>query len=198
MARPVKCAWCETQEDDREKVVKSEYNNRYFHIDMCYNKHVAEVEFKKKERVSREKLIETIVEIHGLDSHQMIPTSFYPFIEEVRNDSQLFGKLKRNYKNGIKYEALDYTYKFCKEKIEWAKGNKEFKNALSELKYGLAIVKNNVADAQKHYTDQKRREKMREENLSETKEIVNYHSDTQENVSVKKKKRDNLDISHLL
>ena len=153
MARLPTCPICKlpVEKGQGEKV-----SGKTYHKEICLFKYQKEKEFRQSEYLKRDSLVRVIAEVHKMDSYQSIPRSFYPYIEEVRNDSKLFGKLRQNYKNGIPYEALEYTYKYCKDKIEWAINNKQFKNTTAELRYGLAIVKNNIADAKKHHAKTKK------------------------------------------
>ncbi|MFS0855262.1 hypothetical protein AB3M99_02735 [Paenibacillus taichungensis] len=119
-------------------------DKRYYHVEYCHDKYLQDKEFKAKERKELDCLAEAIVKIHKLNSVNTIPNTFYPYIQELRNDSVLFGRVSRRYKEGITYKTIENTYEYCAEKIEWAKGNKEFKNLMSELKYCFAIVRNNI------------------------------------------------------
>lgn len=141
------CQLC--RESDVKNLMIKE-SKGYYHIDKgCHAAYVTEKEFKRVEREKQKKLAEKIAEVYGLDTIQLIPSQLYLRIEDIRNDSTLFGKLGKNYKKGIPYEGIAYTYEYCKEKIRDAKKNPNlnFKNLLSEMIYGLAIVRNNLADA---------------------------------------------------
>ncbi|GAV11439.1 hypothetical protein [Paenibacillus sp. NAIST15-1] len=145
--RQVKCAWCE-RKDSKELMIQ-ESNRKYYHHNECYSAYLSEKNFKQKERIELDHLTDTIVQVHKLKFRGSIPSSFYPYINDLRNDSVLFGKMQKRYKEGISYVLLANTYQFCEEKIAWAKANKQFKNTLSELKYCLAIVKNNIENSLK-------------------------------------------------
>lgn len=142
LARPVKCPIC-TQYGQKEDM-KYEEDKRYYHVEYCHDRYLKDKEFKAKERLEMDQLAATIAKIHKLKAVSTIPNTFYPYIQELRNDSVLFGKISRRYKQGISYLVIENAYKYCSDKIEWAKGNKEFKNLMSELKYCFAIVKNNI------------------------------------------------------
>ncbi|PYY28217.1 hypothetical protein [Paenibacillus illinoisensis] len=119
-------------------------DKRYYHKECCHEKYLKEKAFKANERLEMDSLAATIAKVHKLKTVSTIPNTFYPYIQELRNDSVLFGRVNKRYKQGITYRTIENTYQYCSEKIEWAKGNKEFKNLMSELRYCFAIVKNNI------------------------------------------------------
>jgi hypothetical protein len=175
------CQWCR-EKDDRDIMVKD--TKGYYHTEKgCHRKFLNDKEFKRIEREKQTKLAEKIAEVYGLENIQLIPSQFYPFLEDIRNDSKLFGRLGKAYKNGIPYEGIAYTYDYCKEKIKDARRTKVFKNFLMELRYGLAIVKNNLVDAKDHAILQRRTKdsaaigmKKIEEEMSEVPDEVIYKS----------------------
>jgi hypothetical protein len=140
--RLLKCPIC-GQYGKKENMIHEE-DKRYYHREFCHDKFIRDKAFKKKEKEEMDSLVNTIVRLHKLQSVTTFPRTFYPFIQELRNDSVLFGKIERRYKEGLTYKTIEDTYLYCSEKIGWAKGNKEFKNVMSELKYCFAIVKNNI------------------------------------------------------
>jgi len=148
VARKVKCQWCEIK-DEKEKMVK-EHSKGYIHIE-CLPKYIKDKEMKQKEREKKDKLAAKIAEVYELESIQLIPHQIWPYIEDIRNDSNLFGKLGKNYKAGIPYEGIALTFEYCKEKIREVRRTKEFKNFQMEIRYGLAIIKNNIVDAKNDY-----------------------------------------------
>lgn len=133
------------------------------------------IEHLKKKKKEMDSLINTIVKLHKLNSVATFPRSFYPFIQELRNDSVLFGKIERRYKEGLTYKTIEDTYLYCSEKIEWARGNKEFKNIMSELKYCFAIVKNNIEN---YFRDGKKLSKQKAET-----EMLTNHVESMRNVN---------------
>jgi hypothetical protein len=140
--RLLKCPVCE-QFGHKDKMTK-ETDKKYYHNEYCHDRYLRDKAFKLKEKEELDSLVNTIVKLHKLQSVATFPRTFYPFIQELRNDSVLFGKIERRYKEGLTYKTIEDTYLYCSEKIEWARGNKEFKNIMSELKYCFAIVKNNI------------------------------------------------------
>lgn len=175
LARPVKCPVCE-KSGDREDMTYEEKSKRYYHQQGCIDTFNKDKEFKAKERDELESLMNIIVKVHKLSSRSSIPHSFYPYIQDIRNDSSLFGKIAKRYKEGISYKTLEDTYNFCTDKIEWARGNKEFKNILSEMKYCLAIVKNNIENSIKE----------RRNNAASSSKVQHLHSHIESMQSVNK------------
>jgi hypothetical protein len=189
------CQWCR-EKDDRDIMVKD--TKGYYHVEKCSAAHLADKEFKRTEREKQTKLAEKIAEVYGLENIQLIPSQFYPFLEDLRNDSKLFGRLGKSYKNGIPYEGIAYTYDYCKEKISSARdyiNQKDggFKNFLAELKYGLAIIKNNLADAKEHSIRHYKRKDEQEKSQQQT-ETNDMTVEVESNYKKKKKG----DISNLL
>ncbi|WP_222429898.1 hypothetical protein [Paenibacillus cremeus] len=184
----VKCQWCEAK-DLKEKMTK-EHPKGYIHLE-CLPKYIKDKEFKRIERDKKDKLAEKIAEIYELESIQMIPHQIWPYIEDIRNDSKLFGKLGKSYKNGIPYEGIEYTLEFCKDKIRLARKTVRFKNLQAELKYGLAIVRNNLADAKNHAINEKRRKELAEIQKNKSQEKI------ETKVEFKKKEVNN-DISSFI
>jgi len=152
-----------------------ETDKKYYHNEYCHDRYLRDKAFKQKEREEMDSLINTIVRLHKLQSVATFPRTFYPFIQELRNDSVLFGKIERRYKEGLTYKTIEDTYLYCAEKIEWAKGNKEFKNVMSELKYCFAIVKNNIEN---YFRDGKKISKQKAET-----EILTSHVESMRDVN---------------
>lgn len=139
MARQVKCQQC-GQKGDKEKMIQ-EKSKKYYHAEVCHGKFIKQQEFKTKEREELHNLVELIKDIHD---KEVIPGGFFPYLQGLRNGDVLFGKVKKQYKKGVSFNLIADTYEYCKDKIDWAKKNKRFDDTMQELKYGLAIVKNNI------------------------------------------------------
>lgn len=152
-----------------------EEDKRYYHLEYCHTKWKRDRAFKLKEREEMDSLVSTIVRLHKLQSVATFPRTFYPFIQELRNDSVLFGKIERRYKEGLTYKTIEDTYLYCADKIEWAKGNKEFKNVMSELRYCFAIVKNNIEN---YFRDGKKLSKQKAET-----ELLTSHVESMRDVN---------------
>lgn len=216
-ARQIKCKHCD-QEDKKEnlKIVQIEhhrvkavrdkttgkiihnvgdvyYSNIKLHVD-CEWQYFKDKEDRRIEEEKKDKLSFKIAEVYGLDNIQLIPNQIWPFIQDIRNDSKLFGKLGKNYKKGIPYEGIALTFEYCKEKIKEAHRIKEFKDFQMELRYGLAIVKNNLVDAKNEYEMLHRQQK----SLDIKKSIEFISTETEEESPKYIKNENEDDISDLL
>lgn len=194
--RKVKCQIC-SESDVKLKMIQ-ETNKKYYHALNCHNIYLKDKEYKQKESEAKLRLSKKIAEVYELETYKLIPSSFYPYIEDLRNDSELFGRMGKNYKQGIPYDGIAYAYEYCRTKILDSKARKQgsnddFNNFLAELKYGLAIVKNNLADAKNEFDRKQQSKKVNYENI---KSIADISSSDYHYVSPKRK--DELNISHLL
>lgn len=189
----VKCQICGLKSD--KLLMVQESDKKYYHAENCHSSYVTKKAFKKKEAEAKLQLSLKIAEVYELESYKLIPSSIYAHIEDIRNDSTLFGKLGKNYKAGIPYEGIAYTYEFCKDRIRDSRRRVEFKNFMAELKYGLVIVRNNLVDAKNHAIQQKRNEKLNEIVIVENDD--NYITSVTPVFNTEKKK-DELDISDML
>ncbi len=99
----VKCGFCGVKSE--KPLMLQDINKKYYHILTCYDEFLINKVFKQKEFEEKLKLSHKIAEIYGLESIQLIPHQFYPYVEDMRNDSKLFGRLGKSYKNGIKYSG---------------------------------------------------------------------------------------------
>jgi hypothetical protein len=169
--------------------VKGVHSKGYIHK-KCIPEYEADKEFKRGERLKKDALATTIANIYDFPTIQFIPHQFYPYLEDMRNDSKLFGKLGKSYKNGLPYESISYTYQYCKDRIREANRSKEFKNTLAMLKYGLAIVRNSVYDAKTFYESQKRK--------SESLLVQKEEHEVIEEKELKYIKKNNADMSEFL
>lgn len=187
--KQVTCKWCKEKgsKDEMYELKKS----HYIHFN-CYDAYLEDKEFKAKEAEAQKNLMITIADIYGLDSYTQIPHSFYPYLADIRNGNVLFGKYGKQYKQGASYQWIEYTYDYCREDIkkihEIKKG--DFKNFMAELKYGLAIVRNNLVDAKNKFVA----EKNKKEKAEREKQLI---SDYSEEVTYKKKD-DTVDMSDFL
>lgn len=151
--------------------------NKYYHHN-CYEYYLKEQEFKEQERLKLDELCETIKVIHNIE---IIPKQIFSDIQALRNGDVLYGKVKKQYKNGLKYEAIKITYEYCAEQIRYWKNKKEFKNVQSELRYGLAIVRNSVEDAKRDYRERQK--------SKEGKQEVKNHMSIMRDVNTELKKK---------
>jgi hypothetical protein len=145
----VKCGLCEIKSD--KPLMIQDINKKYYHREYCHDKYLVDKEFRRIEASKKLAMSLVIARVYGLSSYKLIPPAIYPHIEDIRNDSELFGRLGKNYKNGIKYEGIAYTYEFVRDKIQEADRTKVFKNEMDRFKYGLTIVRNNLGNAKSHF-----------------------------------------------
>lgn len=187
MAKEVICVVCK-QKNNKEKMRYIKSIKRYVHHGKCYKKYVEHKRFKEKENQELTDLVETIKEVHGI---KVIPRQFFSYLQDLRNDSVLFGKLKKKYKQGIPYPIIAATYKYCESDIRYWINKKEFDNILNELKYCLAIVKNKIDIVDRKMQKTKERSNV-EKRVKNQKQLQKPDSNN------KSKGVDELDISDLL
>lgn len=196
-----------------EKVVYTEQTpslqigkrTRYFH-DKCLNKYKEEkrneeeqAEFRKKENLLLDKLVEVAGEIHEVpklpDMAYQMPRSWYHVIQDWRNGSQRYThNFKKKYKKGIPYDVLIEAYKLSKDAIRWSKMDKNFKDTQQEVRYGLAIVNSKIPDAMKKLQRDQHMEKVAKIRQEAEAEELNKERET----VYKKQNKASYDISDLL
>ncbi len=187
--RKYKCPVCGIYDHEDSMVVeKIGGQNKRIHKVDCYRKYEREKEFKKKEREELDELVEVIKETHSIG---VIPNQFYSFLQDIRNGNELFGKVgQKKSKGGYTYRAISQTYIECKDTIDWAIKNKDFKNTMGMLKYTKAIILDNVYQVSRQIEIKKDREQQKQEveqSYDYNMEKFNY-----------KEKEDEQDISDLL
>ncbi|MET3209682.1 UNVERIFIED_CONTAM: uncharacterized Zn finger protein (UPF0148 family) [Paenibacillus sp. PvR008] len=196
--RLLKCPVC-GQYGHKADMVR-ETDKRHYHKEYCHERWKRERAFKQSEQEEKDSLTDKIVKIHRLQGRASIPHSFFPFIQDVRNDSVLFGKINKRYKQGVSYKVIEDTYNYCFEKIEWARGNKEFKTIMAELKYCFAIVKSNIENSIRANRQTKRNQVESEalskhvESMSNVRERINQ---IQINKVASKDEPDQIDVTTL-
>lgn len=148
MARKYICRWCrEKDTDDKMTIVKVGKQNYRYHTEKCYEEYLKDKKFKEQESKELDELVETIKKVHDIEK---IPRQFYPYLQDLRNGTELFGRIgQKKSKEGYRYKTIAETYLQCSDKIEWAKLNKNFKDTLSMLKYTYAIIANNIDQVKK-------------------------------------------------
>lgn len=148
MARKYICRWCrEKDTDDKMTIVKVGKQNYRYHTEKCYEEYLKDKKFKEQESKELDELVETIKKVHDIEK---IPRQFYPYLQDLRNGTELFGRIgQKKSKEGYRYKTIAETYLQCSDKIEWAKLNKNFKDTLSMLKYTYAIITNNIDQVKK-------------------------------------------------
>lgn len=187
MAKPrqVKCKWCNElgNKEEMECVEsgKKTIMRKYYHTLNCYSAYVKDKKFKQKEAEELTELSEVIKKVHQID---VIPKSFYPFLQDLRNDSTLFGKMMKKYKEGITYKTITNTYLYCEDSIRWAKANKQFKNIMAELKYCLAIIRNNVENSKKQRAKTEKTRIEREQLIKHTSMMQKVNTKLKEKMNI--------------
>ena len=157
MARNRKCKQCgklimvNEEEYEIEKRGKSSYA---FHLD-CKLQYECEKVEKEIERAELDELVEYIKDVYNVIS---LPSQCFPYINDLRSGSVLFGKIKKKVGQGYTYPTILETYKEATESILWAKENKDFKNFMQEFKYGMAIVRNKIIDVDRRLKEEAKNE----------------------------------------
>lgn len=109
---------------------------KFYHIE-CFDRYEKDKLFKAKEREELDKLVEVIKDIYGA---KIIPSSIYPYLQDLRNGTKFFGKYDYSYKKGYTYDLIAETFEYCSETIEYWNGVKNFNGLTGALRYALAIV----------------------------------------------------------
>jgi transposase len=159
-----------------------------FYHENCYSDYLKDKEFKQKEAEELDILVEKIKEIFGAKA---VPSSIYPYLQDLRNGTKFFGKYDYKYKGGYTYDLITETFDYCSETIEYWVARKNFNGLTSALKYSLAIVCDKLQVVENR---RKQREKQRQ--LID-KHIENVDVEAQEFETSYKKKQSN-DISDFL
>jgi hypothetical protein len=195
--RQYKCKWCGEKDYDNQMVIvqKGKQKIRYHKLN-CYPAYLRDQEFKEKERKEKAELYETIMRIHNIE---IIPPSFFPFIEDIRNGNILFGKIgSKRYKAGYPYHLIKATYERMEEEILKWKQIKGFKRKIDEMKYALAIVKNYLPDVEEQLEIEKQQQKREEKSRQEVIEDFQEREYFEEIQVAKKDEDDEMDISAFL
>ena len=81
---------------------------RRFHKD-CHEQFLIDKKFKEKEKAELDSWIETIKDVHRLKT---VPRQFYPYINDLRNGNELFGKVgEKKSKEGYEFSVIEATYR---------------------------------------------------------------------------------------
>ena len=101
----------------------------------------------------REKCIEKMYDVMGYAKEQKISTFFFKRLAEWRE--------------GYSYSVIDKAMELSANSIEYACRTKSFNNENAKVNYIMAIIQNNLNDAQKLETHlkQKIKQKVKDENL---------------------------------
>ena len=167
--RDVKCVFC-NKYDNRD--IMTNLKKRYIHYE-CLEKHKKDAEFKKREKKELDRLVDYIKEVHHI---KMVPSTFYPFINDLRNGNTRRGKIvgEVKFKKGYEYNVIRYTYRRYKGNVEWAIRNKSFKGTMSMLKYTMAIVVDKINSVNNDYQKSKVAKKREESFIQNDKRVKEY------------------------
>lgn len=175
MARNIrKCRWCKVSSPKEEMVVEyvgKKKTPRYYH-EHCYQEYLKDKEFKERERRELGKLIEVIKQIYGVKT---VPKSVYPYLQDLRNGTQFFGRYGYKYKQGYPYDLIAETFEYCSETIQYWLSVKKFDGFMGAFKYGLAIIADKLPIVEQR---RKQREKERKLIARHIEQIQGYEFET--------------------
>ena len=157
-----------------------EGKRRSYYHHSCWPNEQTRREEAEKERKALKELCEYIMELHGF---RLLPKSFFPFLQDLRNGTVRFqGPVQSKYKQGIPYEVIHEAYRLCQDNIAWAKRNKRFSSDLAEVKYGFAIIQNNINQAYESWQRKQQASQAVSIATPQGKEVT-YKKRTQEDIS---------------
>ncbi|GAA0347985.1 hypothetical protein GCM10008931_44100 [Oceanobacillus oncorhynchi subsp. oncorhynchi] len=193
ISRKYVCQWCREKDiDENMTIVKIGKNNKRYHKGKCYDLYKKYNESKEREKLELDSLVETIKELHNIE---VIPGRFYPFLQDLRNGNEMFGKMgTRKSKAGYPYKIIEKTYLFCQDKINWALQNINA-DTFGMLKYTKAIVESNIYRIAAQEARKQQHEEVAQLNENET---VNMQNHLERKPVQYKKKKSKRDISSLL
>ncbi|PDZ55767.1 hypothetical protein CON15_19700 [Bacillus cereus] len=189
----VGCKICGKQARQADMKVVKKSTNSYYHEGECWDKYLENKAFKEKEKEEMDYLWDVFEKVNGFP----VPSRFVTSLQDLRNGSILYGKVKRRFKQGYSYTLIAETYLECAESIEWAKKTKNFKNTLSECRYGLAIISNNIVNVRDKIARKARQREEIKESVAKMTDSDTTHLTTNVNYNKNKQKK-RVDISDLL
>lgn len=136
-----KCQWCKEYGNIDEMIYILQGKTKKFYHQNCYQEYLKDKEFKAKERQELDELVEVIKKVFGV---KRLPNSVYPYLQDIRNGTQFFGKYNYKYKNGYSYKLIAETFDYCEYVIQDSIRRKGFNDFMTAFKYGLAIVVNKL------------------------------------------------------
>lgn len=193
-SRLLKCQVCKEKSKQDQMEVEEKINSKsgkvtrkYYHKGECWDSFLKDKAFKENEKKEQDYLWEVFEKVYGFP----IPAKLIPYLQDLRNGSILFGKMKKRSKQGYPYSIIAATYLDCEDKIEWANKNKTFVDDMAKCKYGLAIIGNNIAGVKERIEIKAMQEKEIERSAEQEIRSIN----TNLNSVYSKKKR--VDVSDL-
>lgn len=192
MSRKFVCQVCRGKDTD-DKMIKikvGKVNKRYHKLN-CYDEYLADLEFKKQEKVELDELVETIKKVHEIE---IIPNQFFSFLQDLRNGNEMFGRVgQKRSKGGYSYKIISETYKHHTQEINWARNNVDFRgDTFNLLKYTLAIIKKKIAGVSEIVKRKEQQDEIAKE--QELNQSYDFGFDTHNY----KEKKDEQDISDML
>jgi len=135
--REYKCYYCKNKIKTNEELIENKSNDGK---KVLYRIHKTCFEFREKEKLELDSLVETIKKIYNIE---IIPSSFYVRLQDLRNGNDTYNKVKKS-KNGYRYKLIEYTYR--KKYPDIKKTLPNINGSINQLNYGLAIVRNSIND----------------------------------------------------
>lgn len=177
MPRKCKCHFCKNEITVDEAIIYKDIRLKTpkefkFCSNECIEKYKIEMEFKTQEKQDFAELCDYITLIFN---QNYIPNGFFVMLNDLRN-----GTIRKNgivitkNKQGVKWNEILITYKYCEDKIKWSLDNKEFKSDIAKLNYCLAIVKNNIDKAIFNYKKEINNKNMNTKNIIENNTDYEY------------------------
>jgi hypothetical protein len=185
-----KCQWCKEQgllEDMTFEMSNAKKPVKKFYHNDCYDDYLKDKEFKQMEAEELDKLVEKIKEIYGAKA---VPSSIYPYLQDLRNGTKFFGKYDYKYKQGYTYDLITETFDYCSETIEYWNAKKSFNGLTSALKYALAIV----CDKLQVVENRRKRRESQKQLIDKHLENVDVETEQFNSSYKKKKKSEDLDF----
>lgn len=179
--RKYKCYYCKKLIENNNELLEITYgkNNNIRRVHKsCYD-------FLEKEKNELDSLIEYIKKIYNIE---IIPSSFYIRLQDIRNGNDTYNKVKKS-KKGYRYKLVEYTYKKNLKEIQRTLPNIKG-DTNSQLLYGLAIVRNNINDVVKDLKAKQKRKKELDKIKNET---IVTHIEQEIKVDTTKKKKPTYD-----
>ena len=145
-----KCAYCKN-DTDKKDVIK--YIDLLVKVpkklnmcsDKCIENYKKDQLFKIKEKEEYATLCEYIMKIHN---QSFLPNGFYFILRELRDGTVRQKDIHiKKHNQGVTWGDLLISYKYSEDSIKKSIDRIDFNSLIGELKYSLAIVKNNLKKA---------------------------------------------------
>lgn len=190
-----KCQWCKEKglldEMNIEIVGQAKPIKKFYHK-TCHKDFIVDKEFKEKERLELDSLVETINKIYGTKE---LPRTAYTLLQNLRNGEAVFGNKQRigkRYKEGYSYPLIRETFEHCSDTIEYWNNVKGFDGFTGAFKYALTIVIDKIYFVEQRVTEREKKKILIEKHIEEVKHEEEFEA------SYKKKSKPSNDISNFL